>query len=74
MTWNFIVGGTRERVKARVQMLERVPEPLRSAMCAAIDALHPSNLAITVESAGHLDGTGGSVKFNVRTQRVFIEL
>jgi len=71
MTWNIVAAGRREDVKAHIRTLPRVPECIRGVLFAAMDKVPGAEVCLIVESAGHLDDSGGNVKFSVRVKQVF---
>lgn len=74
MTWNVCIAGRdKDKVKARVRKLDRVPDFVQDAICAAIDQTKTEGMPFVVDTAGHLDSAGGNVKFNVRTHQTIIE-
>jgi len=72
MSWNLAVASANKvKAKAAVQANCRVPQFVRDAICATIDQLEVGK-PFVIDSAGHLDATGGNAKFNVRTQETLV--
>ena len=72
MTWNCAVAGhNKAEIKGYIKRADRVPEAVKAAICAAIDGI-PEDKPFIIETTGHLDANGGSVKFSVRTQQTIV--
>lgn len=71
MTWNFLAVGRREDIKKHIVSLPRVPACVRELVFAGMDKVPPKVEVFAVESSGHLDESGGSLKLTIRVKQVF---